>query len=120
MLGVWASLLACGSTSGRDQARYQQILALEGDAEAAALTYSARCGSCHQADPRWGMARGRVVDAVLSGAGFGIFGNPKMPPQGSELSDQQIADLASLISQVPERAADAGCADAGCQGDAGP
>jgi mono/diheme cytochrome c family protein len=98
-LAALVSLVACAGGEV-DEARADDILALEGDAASGATLFTANCQSCHGADAQSGSAgqdlpsktEDVVVDTVLSGT-TGM-------PSFSSLEDQEIADIVAHLASL--------------------
>ena len=93
-------LVACGDRKAREEA----ALLLKGDATHGAEVFASACERCHgpsDGGECWG-GREMVVSATVYGWKLG-----KMPAQ-DELSEQDIADVASFLSSACGRRADAG------------
>ena len=87
--------VACGKS-----AQVDDILALDGDAEAGATLYADNCAGCHGADATGGSGPNLVeeageeeeefIDTILSGEG-------DMPSFEGDLTDQEIADIMAFL-----------------------
>lgn len=97
------ALTACGDDSegeagGADRA--QAILALEGDANAAAANFAQTCQTCHGADGSGTPSGDDLTASNISDREATetiLFGSGTMAAYGSTFSDQEVADLVALV-----------------------
>ena len=94
-IGALAVLVGCA-----DQARIDDVLALEGDEASGAELYASSCASCHGDDGSGGVGPSLIanvpdqsddelVDTLLNG--------PESMPSFADLEDQELADILAYL-----------------------
>jgi len=98
LLPLTASLLtACG---GKDD-RVDEILALDGDADAGAEVFASTCAGCHGADGGGGSGPNlQGEDEAEDVAEVVLYGGASMPGFDGDLSDQEIADVVAYVTEA--------------------
>jgi mono/diheme cytochrome c family protein len=92
-----AVLAACG---GKDD-RVEEILALDGDADAGAEVFGSSCAGCHGADGGGGSGPNlQGEDEAEDVAEMVLTGDGSMPAFDGELSDQEIADVVAYVTEA--------------------
>jgi mono/diheme cytochrome c family protein len=92
-----ALLAACG---GKDD-RVDEILALDGDADAGAEVFASTCAGCHGADGGGGSGPNlQGEDEVEEVTEVVLYGEEEMPGFDGDLTDQEIADVVAYVTEA--------------------
>jgi mono/diheme cytochrome c family protein len=92
---------ACGTTSTTDAlTRKADIEALTGNSSSGALIYAENCEICHGTDGQSGTISKNITGEGNSGTITIVLAGEGQMPSFSELSDQEIADVAAYVDTL--------------------